>query len=106
MTKFVLLYSGGGMPETEEEQAVVMAAWGAWYQGMGEAVFDPGNPFAPGAVNIASDGTVSDGAAPSTGYTIVTADTIDAAVALAKGCPNLTSGGTVSVYETFDIPDM
>lgn len=106
MTKFVLLYSGGGMPETEEEQAAVMAAWFAWYEGMGEAVFDAGNPFAPAAKNIASDGTVSDGAAPSTGYTILSADSIDAAVALAKGCPILNDGGTISVTETFDLPEM
>jgi hypothetical protein len=106
MTKFVLLYSGGGMPETEEEQAAVMAAWFAWYEAMGEAVFDAGNPFAPVAKTISSGGSVSDGNAPSTGYTIISADSIEAAVELAKGCPNLTSGGSVSVCETFPIPDM
>lgn len=29
MAKYVLLYRGGHMPETPEEQAQVMAAWGA-----------------------------------------------------------------------------
>ena len=28
MTNYVLIYTGGGMPESEVEQAAVMAAWG------------------------------------------------------------------------------
>src|SRR6266705_207945 len=61
MANFVLLYSGGSMPETEAEQAAVMQAWGAWYGALGSAVVDGGNPFTPVAKSIASDGTVSDG---------------------------------------------
>ena len=38
--------------------------------------------------------------APS-GYSIVQADSLDAAVALAKGCPVLAGGATVLVSETF-----
>ncbi len=45
MTNFVLLYTGGGMPESEEEKGAVMAAWGAWYERMGAAIVDGGNPF-------------------------------------------------------------
>lgn len=44
---FLLLYTGGGMPETEEQQADVVRAWGAWYAARGEAVVDGGNPFMP-----------------------------------------------------------
>ena len=32
MANFVLLYSGGGMPEDEAEQAKVMQSWMAWYE--------------------------------------------------------------------------
>lgn len=35
------------MPETEEQQAEVMRAWGAWYAARGEVVVDGGNPFMP-----------------------------------------------------------
>jgi hypothetical protein len=42
MTKYVLLYTGGSMPETEAESAEVLKAWEAWYAGLGSAVVDPG----------------------------------------------------------------
>ncbi len=38
MTNFVLLYTGGTMPKSEEEKADMMAAWGAWYEKIGAAV--------------------------------------------------------------------
>jgi hypothetical protein len=105
MAKFVLVYTGGGMPESEEEQAAVMAAWGAWYEGLGEAVADPGNPFSPAVKNIVSDGTVTDGAigTQSSGYSVLSADSMDAAVGMAKKCPMLAGNGQITIYETFDM---
>jgi hypothetical protein len=105
MADYVLLYTGGGMPETEEEQARVMKAWEDWYGQIGGALKDGGNPFGPAAKLVASDGSVSDGATgtPHTGYTIVTADSLDSAAGLAKGCPILQGGGSVTVYETFEV---
>ena len=105
MAKYVLLFTGGGMPETEAEKTAVMKAWADWYTALGTAVADPGNPFGPAAKNLASNGTVSDGpvGVMATGYTILSADSLDQAAELAKGCPHLRSGGTVTVYETFDV---
>ena len=34
MAKYLLVYHGGGMPEGEEAQAKVMAAWGTWFQNL------------------------------------------------------------------------
>ena len=103
MTNYVLVYTGGGMPETEEEGAAVMAAWGKWYGALGPAIVDGGNPFGPAAA-VNPDGSVTEGA-PSglTGYTVLAADNLAAATDLAKGCPVLSSGGSVEVYETFDV---
>ena len=62
-------------------------------------------PFTPLAKSIASDGTVSDGPGPlgmmASGYTILTADSLDEAVTMAKGCPMLDGGGQISVFEAF-----
>jgi hypothetical protein len=105
MANFVLLYSGGGMPETEAEQAAVLQAWMAWYGKLGSAVVDGGNPFTPMAKSIASNGAVSDGpvGTMASGYSIIQADSLDAAVEMAKGCPVLQGGGQVSVFETFPV---
>jgi len=105
VTKYVLLYIGGGMPETEAETAEVMKAWEAWYAGLGSAVVDPGYPFTPVAKSIASDGTVSDGPAESmaTGYTIIQAGSFDEALRMAQSCPVLQGGADISVFETFEV---
>ena len=49
---------------------------------------------------IASDG----GANPLSGYTVVQADTIDAACEMAKGCPMVANGsGSVEVAPVIDM---
>jgi len=105
MAKFLLLYVGGGMPETEEETAQVMKAWEAWYGKLGKAVVDPGYPFTPIAKSVASNGAVSDGPAGTmaSGYTIVEAGSLDEAAKMAQGCPVLQGGGDISVFETFEV---
>ena len=105
MANFILLYSGGNMPEGQAEQAATMQAWGTWYGGLGSAVVDGGNPFTPKAKRIASDGTVSDGPVGTlaSGYSILKADSLSAAVEMARGCPVLHGGAQISVYETFPV---
>jgi hypothetical protein len=104
MANFVLLYSGGKMPESPAEQAAVMKDWETWMGRLGKALVDGGNPFTPMAKNIASDGKVSDGpvGTMASGYSIITADSLNAAVQSAKGCPVLKGGGKITVYETFN----
>ena len=104
MAKYVLVYHGGGMPETDEEQAAVMAAWGAWAESLKEALTDMGNAFGNSAT-INADGSVTPGggANPASGYSLLEADSLDAAVALAKGNPILQSGGAIEVAETIDM---
>jgi hypothetical protein len=104
MADVVLVYTGGGQPETEEEQATVMEAWTDWYAQLGPAIKDAGNPFAPGGKTISSDGSISDvTGAPLTGYTILSVESLDRATELAKGCPILEAGGEVHAYETFEV---
>jgi hypothetical protein len=103
MENYVLAYTGGEQPQGEEAQQQALAAWVAWFDGLGESIVDSGNPFA-GAATIAPDGSVNEGGASGlTGYSIVKADSLEAAVELGKGCPQLQAGGAVEVYETFRI---
>jgi hypothetical protein len=98
MGKYVFAYSGGGMAATEEERNAAMAAWGGWFGQLGSAVVDPGNPFA-GSASVGSNG----GGTSLSGYSVVSADSLDAATELARGCPVLANGGGVEVYETLEI---
>ena len=103
MTKFIFAYHGGKMPDTPEEGEKVMAAWNKWYEGMGSKLADPGAPV--GKSKTVSTGGVADngGANPLSGWTVVNADSVDAAVALAKGCPILTAGGSVEVAPVMEM---
>src|SRR3954470_23026801 len=98
MGKYVLAYQGGSMAETPEEQDKVMAAWGAWFGSLGAAIVDGGAPFGENA-KVGGGGATS----ALTGYSILEAADLKAAVKLADGCPVLSSGGSVDVYEAIDV---
>lgn len=105
MANFVLIYTGGRMPETDAERALAMTAWNGWFGSLGDRVVDGGNPFGPGAKHVNSSGSVGDGAigTQAGGYSILKADSLDDAVAAAKGCPVLQGGGDITVYEVFPV---
>ena len=98
MAKFVYIYAGGQMAETPAAQEQAMQAWGAWFGQLGDSVADPGNPFDHSAT-VSSGGVAEGGGSGAGGYSIVSADSLSAAAAMAKDCPVLASGGTVEVYE-------
>jgi len=102
MANYLLIYRGGGRPQDPADQAKVMQAWTDWFGELGSALVDGGNP-ASQTREIAVDGAVTtlNGGAP-TGYSIIKADDIDSAVALAKGCPVLAGGASLQVVETLD----
>ncbi len=102
MPKFIFVYHGGTMPETPEEGEKAMAAWGAWFQGMGDAVVDGGNPAGMSKTVSASGVADNGGANPISGYSLVSAANIDEAVELAKGCPILEHG-SVEVAEAIEM---
>jgi len=101
MGKYLFAYRGGMMADTDEQRQAVMQAWGEWFGKLGSAIVDPGNPFA-GSTSVNGNGG---GSADSqlTGYSVINADSLDAAGALAEGCPVLKGGGSVDVYETIEV---
>ena len=102
MGKYVLAYRGGGGHTTPEAQQASMDAWGAWFGQLGESVADWGAPFGP-STTVSGSGNTAGGGAELSGYSVVTADSLDAASGLAAGCPIIAEGGTVDVYEAIDM---
>ena len=104
MSDFVLIYQGGSMPETEEAQKQAMAALGGVVHEPRRRREGPGQPVHAGLKTIAADGAVSDGDRrphPATRSSRRTRSTT--ATTLAKGCPVLQGGSSISVHETFDV---
>ncbi len=103
MSKFLFVYHGGGMPDSAEERAKVMAAWGAWFGQLGSAVLDGGNPTGA-SVTVNAGGTSDGGGAnPAGGYSLIEASSIEDATEKAKGCPIVAGGGSVEVCATIDV---
>jgi hypothetical protein len=102
MGKYVYVYKGGSTPQTDAEREAVTAAWTSWIGGLGDTFVDIGNPFGPSAA-VKADG--SNGAASSglSGYSVIRASSLDDAVGKARGCPVFAGGGSVDVYETFEV---
>ena len=90
------------MPETPEGGAQEMAAWQNWFAKMGEAVVQGGAPAGMNHTVSASGVHVGAGDTPATGYSVVQADDMEAAIDLAKGCPILKHG-TVEVAQCMDL---
>jgi hypothetical protein len=101
MGNYVFAYSGGkGVSADEAERNAQYAKWGQWFEELGSAVVEGGGAATGTAKTVGPGGSVSDGGSRGlTGYSIVSADSLDSAVELAKGCPVLEIGGAVDVYE-------
>ncbi len=104
MSKYLFVYHGGENPESQEEVAEVMDAWGQWLGSMGSSVIDGGNPVGISAT-VQSNGSVvnNGGDNPASGYSLVEASDLNEALIKAKGCPVLSAGGTVEVAEAIDM---
>jgi hypothetical protein len=91
MPKYVFAYR---MQEGDSGSPDAMAQWMAWFEKLGGAVVDTGNPV----FSRSTLGNVGTGSALG-GYSLITAEDLEAAVTLAKGCPALAAGGGGEVGE-------
>ena len=91
------------MAESEDARAKAMAAWGAWFGQLGDAVVDGGSPTGASVTVKAGRVKPRGGANPATGYSLIEASSIEDAAEKAKGCPILSSGGSVEVCETINV---
>ncbi len=103
MPNYVLAYHGGNEPESPEEGAEMMAKWKAWVAGLGDAAVNPGTPLGK-SKTVSSAGVSDDGGSnPLSGFSIVKADGMDAALEIAKSCPYLEINGTIEVAEVMEM---
>jgi hypothetical protein len=106
MAKFLFVYRNSAdayaamTPEKAQQQ---MQKWEKW---IGEAMqsgwmLNPGDALTPEgrvvSAKVVTDGPFVEAKEIVGGFSIVQADSVDAAAKLAKGCPGLLVGGTVEV---------
>jgi hypothetical protein len=98
MKKYLFIVYGPPA-ENEDERSMGMRLMAEWYRSLGSALLDPGAPFT--AARTVSSGGAGNAIGPNaTGYNVVQADSMEAAIALAKKCPLLEHGRSVTVLET------
>ncbi len=104
MPRYLIVYLGGNQPATPEEGQRHFAKYMDWLSGLGDAVVSPANPLRE-THTVHPDGSVTPGSTTAmSGYTVVQADSMQAALAMAKACPFLEIGGTLEVSELAEMP--
>jgi len=99
MTQYIITYLGGNQPSSPEEGQQHFAKYKQWLSSLGEAAVSPANPL-KNTSTVNPDGTVTSGSKTSmSGYTIIEADSMEAALEIARACPFLDLGGSLEVSE-------
>jgi hypothetical protein len=107
VNKFLFVYRGGGDAManlTPEQIQQNMHKWEKWIgEGLQKGwMLDPGDGLTKegcvvNAKKVVTDGPFMESKEIVGGFSIVQADSLEAAAQLAKGCPGLLTGGTVEV---------
>ena len=94
-------------PADPEQMQAVMDQWMAWAGKVGDGMVDFGTPLANG-VRVAADGSTSPSTREVAGYSIIEADDLNGALALAKDHPhlNMPGGCEIEVHEALPVPGM
>jgi len=109
MSNYLFLFRGGvtsRLEQSPEEMQEHMQKWGAWMGGLKEkGKLVDGLPLAKEgkvvekAGEVITDGPFAEGSEIVGGYLIVTADDLQSAVDISKGCPIFEHEGNVEVRE-------
>jgi len=104
MAQYILTYLGGDQPSSPEEGKQHFTKYKEWLSSLGDSAVSPANPFKDTST-VNSDGTVTTGSTTSmSGFTIIEADSMEAALLIAKACPFLDIGGSLEVSELMQMP--
>ena len=108
MSEFLLVFrrdaASSQIQPSPEQMQVMMKSWQDWLGGLGaqNKLVSPGNRLSPdGTVvkpgNVVTNGPYVELKESVGGYSIISAESIDEATELSKGCPILAVGGSVEV---------
>lgn len=104
MKQFVLVYLGGNQPASQEEASQHFEKYMQWLSSLGDSVVIPTIPLKD-TLTISPDGKVQEGGSSAmSGFTIIKAESIDAALQIAQACPFLEIGGSLEVSEMMEMP--
>ncbi len=104
MAQYIISYLGGNQPSTPEEGQQHFAKYKEWLSSLGDSAVSPANPFKD-TCTINSDGTIiTESTTSMSGFTIIEADSMAAALDVAKACPFLDIGGSLEVSELMVMP--
>ena len=100
MAKFLVTYHGSGMPDDPELMEQAKAAFVAWVGEAGDAIIDPGAPLQMvtrvGSIDAVQPAEIG-------GYSIIQADSADAAADVLKTHPYVARGGVLQVNEALEV---
>lgn len=81
-----------------------MSKYRDWLSSLGDSAVSPANPL-KNTRTVNSDGSVTDGSTTSmSGFTIIEADSEEAALSIVKSCPYIGVGGSLEVSELMQMP--
>jgi hypothetical protein len=83
----------------ETARAERLSAWNGWFESIGANVIERGQPVAE-AHDVGTCGSET----RIGGYSLVTAEKLEDALRMAKGCPGLEWGGGVEIGELVELP--
>jgi hypothetical protein len=103
MTQFMIAYHGGDKPKSKEEGMAQMGKWKTWIDSLGDAVINPGTPLP--ASKLVTSGGVLDDSDPNAmnGFAVIQADSMEAAIEIAKSDPFLEMNGQIRISEMMDM---
>jgi hypothetical protein len=104
MSQYVFVYLGGNQPSSEEEGKKHFEKYMEWLSSLGESVVIPTIPLKD-TTTVSPDGSVKEGGSSAmSGFSIIKADSMEAALAIAQACPFLEIGGSLEVSEMMQMP--
>jgi hypothetical protein len=104
MAKFVFVYLGGNQPSDPEEASKHFSKYMDWLSSLGDTVVIPTIPLKD-TNTVSPDGTIREGGSSAmSGFSIIEAESMEAALGIARSCPFLEIDGSLEVSEMMEVP--